>query len=235
MNKVILASLLMTGLSSGVAQADLILNGVHTSTNINQREAYFINAASAGSDNIFIQSLASTTPGFNDGTTFFDGFLSVWQQQGSNWTLVAENDNAPRTGAGNTGGTTVYGQNVLGFVPAQPASGLADPGLTVNLLANTHYMIVESAGGELGYNDTPRLSIGQSIAIGTALQNVFYGQDDQSGGTGEKYSFTNNYTLTVTGNVSQIAAPVSSVPMPAAAWLFGSVLAGFGVMKRKPA
>jgi type IV secretory pathway VirB2 component (pilin) len=184
-----------------------------------------------------MQSVASTTPGSNDGQTFFDGFLSVWQQVGSNWTLVAENDNAPRTGAGNTGGTTVYGQNVLGFVPAQPASGFADPGLTVNLLANTHYMLVSSAGnsGSVGNQDVPTLNIGQSVAVGTPLQNFFTGKDDQSGGTGEAYSWTNNYTLTITGNVSQIAAPVATVPVPGAVWLFGSVLAGFGVMKRKQA
>ena len=247
MNKKIFAGLLLIGLGSGAAQADLVLNNLsHTSTNVNQREVYFINSATAGSDNIFIQSYASTTPGFNDGATFMDGFLSVWQLAGSNWTLVGENDQAQRAGAGNTGGpgdtgpTTIFGQNVLGYVSAQPGSGLADPGLTLNLLANTDYAIVQSAGGAPGFNDVPNISVGQSIAYGTPLQNVFTGQDDLSGGSGTPYSYTNQYTLDVTGNVSQISQPVpptsTSVPVPGAAlWILGSVLSVFFLIKRQPA
>jgi hypothetical protein len=65
------------------------------------------------------------------------------------------------------------------------------------------------------------------------LNNVFYGQDDITGGLGDTYTFSNNYQLTITGNVSQIAPPVGTVPVPAAAWLFGSVLAGFGLLRRR--
>ncbi|MDD5579827.1 MAG: VPLPA-CTERM sorting domain-containing protein [Methylobacter sp.] len=221
MNKNILLALVLFGLSAGAAHASLIIDGVHESTNINQIETYFIKANSTGNVDIFIQS----QPAVGTTDSFMNGFLSVWQQVGSNWSLVGFNDDAPRVGG--SGPTSVFGQSVLGFIPGQPDSGLADPGLPLSLAANNTYLLIQSEN-----HNEPTGSIGQLLVIGSPLQNGFTGLSDLSGGTGEAYSIFNNYQLHINGDVS-LTAPPAAVPLPAAVWLFGSAVAGLGLFGRK--
>ncbi|WP_347986725.1 hypothetical protein [Methylomonas sp. AM2-LC] len=221
-----LGALVLLGLSSGVAQADITANGTHVSTNVNQREEFFVTASTTATDNIYIQSQASTTTTPADWSgTYMDGYLSVWQETGSNWTLVASNDNAPRQVA--FGPTTIYNQSVLGWSSYDNfGQGQADPGLSTSLVAGNTYMIVQSNA-----NDTP---LGTIIPLGQSLTNYFSGKDDATGGGGGTYTFTNNYTLTVTGtNAAFTTAPTSAVPVPGAIWLFASGIAGLGVFRKK--
>jgi hypothetical protein len=236
-----LGALILLGMSSGIVHADITTNGTHVSTNVNQREEYYINVNTTASDNIYIQSQVSTTPGFSvaDGNpTYFDGYLSLWQETGSNWTLVAENDNAPRTSL--YGPTTIYGQSVLGWTSADVyGQGQADPGLKYTLQAGSTYLIVQSEANDAPIGTTfanPSAAIGLQIPVGSSLTNYFQGLDDQTGGGGQAYNFTNNYTLTVTGaNAAFTSAPtVNAVPVPGAVWLFGSMLAGFGLIRKQP-
>jgi hypothetical protein len=69
------------------------------------------------------------------------------------------------------------------------------------------------------------------LASGTAL-NVY------ASATVDKYdlSWWQRFEAPETGNISVTVAPPSAVPIPAAAWLFGSAILGlFGVARRKKA
>jgi hypothetical protein len=258
MKKNIFAALVMFGVSAGAAQASLVISGVHESARPNTIESYFIKADSTGGlADIFIQSQADTS-GFG---SFLNGVLSVWRQDGANWVLAGANDDAARVltaTPATSGSTTVFDPTVTinGYIAGDAASGTADPGLKVNLIADTTYMIVQSErnngptslsldGVPDPANNASNLAgtLGQTFAIGASLPlntvnalNALYGKGDISGGSPSTYNgIFNNYQLKVNGNVAIASLPVAAVPLPAAVWLFGSALAGLGVVGRKKA
>jgi hypothetical protein len=250
MNKTILSTAVILALSSGVAHADVIVNGTHQSAVPNMIEDYFIQANSSGSSNIFLASHKDTVGDFG-GTYSMDGVLSVWQEVGSNWTLIGANDDAARNySAPVLGSKSVYGTPTLDFLTGQPNSGKTDPGLTLNLTAGSTYMIIqsESRNGPTSLSNLSHLTsatgagewagfaLGQTFAVGANPQTALWGTADAvgAGPSAGQYTLINPYTLTVTGNVALVAAP-SAVPLPAAVWLFGSALAGLGVIGRKKA
>ncbi|NOT10807.1 MAG: VPLPA-CTERM sorting domain-containing protein [Methylococcaceae bacterium] len=174
-----------------------------------------------------------------------NGLLSVWQQVGSNWVLVGANDNAPfgltNVTTGLTPDLNAYFVPVHQYIPANPtttppspAGGISDPGLTLNLTGGSTYLILQSdyLNGPTSLSNDVHLTgaLGQTIAIGSNLQaalwNSFFPIGDPA------FSVNNIYDLTVTGNVVTTTAP-AAVPVPAALWLFGSALAGLGVVGRK--
>jgi hypothetical protein len=111
--------------------------------------------------------------------------------------------------------------------------------LTLNLAAGATYMIIDSNVGSgptslaqwADAAGTLAGSLGQTIAVGSNLLAAL--RPDALGyAVGAQI---NPYSLTVTGNVLQTSGAVApaAVPLPAAIWLFGSALAGFGVIGRK--
>lgn len=98
MNKTILASSLALALSTGAAQASLTINSVHDTATPNKIEAYYIQANTSGSSNIFLSSIDTNVDvGGEPLSLAMNGLLSVWQLSGSNWVLVGANDEAPET------------------------------------------------------------------------------------------------------------------------------------------
>jgi hypothetical protein len=232
----ILTTVLLFGVSLTGAQASLLtLNNAsptHTDINGNQIETYFFTANANVTDaRILVQSSDLVTP---NGTLNMDGFLSVWQQVGNNWSLLAFNNDAPRPG--NQGPVSIYGQTTLGFInnPNTQTSGFTDPGIQLNLSSGSNYLVIQSeAGNEPGAIGQQLLGLSSDPLTALSQQGI-----DQGG----PYVF--NYSLSVTDNsglfnanvnITQTSAP-AAVPIPAAIWLFGSVVAGFvGIGRKKNA
>lgn len=247
MKKNIIAAALMFGLSANAAQASLTpISSQHINELSNKIETYFIQALGTGNVDVFIQSQPNAD--YTGENIYLNGLLSVWQQVGNNWSLVGANDDAARVLTGtNPGSTTVYGQSVLNYFPEQTGSGTADPGLSLNLTANSKYMVVQSeylngptslTDGQFNattYASQLNGALGQVLAGGgVGYSSAFKGLSDLSG-AGSDYSFNNTYQLHVNGNVARLASDptISSVPLPAAVWLFGSALVGFTAIGRK--
>lgn len=234
MNKTILASSLALALSTGAANASLTINAVHDTATPNVIEAYYIQANTSGSSNIFLSSVDTTVDvGFGPITLAMNGLLSVWQLSGSNWVLIGANDEAPRDASNSK---NIYNVNVHQWDPADPTGGISDPGLTVNLIKDAIYLILQSDtnNGPTSLSNEQNLvgSLGQTIAVGSPFQAALWGTYDAWGAPTSGVQL-NNYTLTITGDVSQVSAPPAAVPVPAAVWLFGSVLGGFGLFGRR--
>lgn len=232
MNKTILASALALALSTGAAQA-LTINGIHDTATPNLIEAYYIKANTSGSSNIFLSSIDTTVNiGDEPVALAMNGLLSVWQLDGNNWVLIGANDDAPRDASNSK---NIYGVNVHQWQAADPFGGISDPGLTLNLIKDATYLILQSDtyNGPTSLSNDVNLngSLGQTIAVGSPLQAALWGTYDAWGEPTSGVQL-NNYTLTVTGDVSQVSAP-AAVPVPAAVWLFGSVLGGFGLFGRR--
>lgn len=226
MKNKILAAVAILGLFSGVAQASITINGVHETASPNSIESYFFQAVSGGSSDIFLSSAIDPNT-----QLYMNGALSVWQQVGSNWQLVGANNDAPFTSASNLNS---YGVAVHDYTPS-PLSGISDPGLTLNLTAGANYLVIQSdyqnGPTSLANGQDQTGALGQTIAIGSNLQAALWGTYDPFGQPASGLVF-NNFALTITGNVLQTSGP-AAVPVPAAIWLFGSALAGLGVIGRK--
>lgn len=234
MNKKLVSALILLSLSIGSAQASVVasttITGVHEDidTNVNTFETYYFKANTASSLDVYLLS----QPAKEDSTFNMDGFLSVWQQSGNNWVLVAANDDAARPGG--SGPTTVYGQPVFQYNAVVPALGVADPGLTFTPVANATYMVVQSEKG-----NGPSGSLGQLLAINASVQSALLGKaanyNDGSLGVNNLgfYDFHYDYQLILKGNVSVTNGPVSSVPVPSAIWLFATGLFGLRWFGRK--
>ena len=237
--------------STGIAQAAITpINATFNSSNINKIDSYFIKSNGTGNVDIFLQSQLNTELGFE---LPIDFTLTVWEQVGNLWTLIGANAGAARTLEGSTdnGAHTIYGQTVLQY-GGDFGDGMADPGLTLSLTGGNTYMIInsEEKNGpnslsttssvtnlttyELGFTGT----LGQSMAVSSTspgdYRSAFQGLSDLSG-AGETYSLSTPYVLTINGNVSLTPAPTAAVPLPAAAWLFASALAGLGVFGKRKA
>jgi hypothetical protein len=224
MNKNIIAAAVLLGMSISTAQANLTINATHDSAP-NQIETYFFQATTGGASNIFLSSVETVA--------VMDTVLSVWQQSGANWSLVGANDNAAFS---STTGINNFGVAVHQWVSTDPLAGLSDPGLTLNLTSGANYLVINSNYGSgptsLTFNGNGAAvgSMGQTIAIGSSLLAAL--KPDTLGYPAGL--LVNPYTLTVTGNVLQTSGPApAAVPLPAAIWLFGSTLAGFGLFGRK--
>ena len=227
MNKNLLAISMIFGFASGIAHANLIsaTNLSHMTADVNSIEAYYLTTDASGSYNVSLSSITNT-----DGLDM-DGYLSVWEQVGTNWQLIGFNDNAPFTPPANPTASTPtplnnYGSAIHQWTFTDPSGGISDPGLAVNFTANNNYMIIQS--------DTSNGPIAQSVAVGSTLQglqSVLQGQYRPGVPVGLWF---NTYTLNINGvgNLSFIPAP-AAVPLPAAVWLFGSALAGLGMLGRK--
>jgi|CXWL01.1.fsa_nt_gi hypothetical protein len=226
MKKKILVVVAILGLSTaGLAQANLSINNSHMTADTNSIETYFITSNFTGASDISLSSIDNTFAPMN-------GLLSVWKQVGSNWELIGANNDAPftPTAANNdlNPPQNVYGSTVHQWSASDPLGGISDPGLSVGLTAGTNYLVIQSdfQNGPTSLDPlTLAGSVGQTIALGSNLQSALWGQYLPGVPTGV---FFNNYTLTITGDVTP-----SAVPLPAAVWLFGSVLAGLGLVGRK--
>jgi hypothetical protein len=220
MNKIIKTAVVIVGLSSGVVQADITYNGSHNSA-VNNIETYFFQAgALGGSSNIYMSIPGTVAP-------FADTLLSVWEQFGTNWKLVGVNDTAPFS---SLTGINDFGVAVHGWDPKiDPNAGTSDPGLNLALDAGATYMVVDSntLNGPTSLNKfTLAGSLGQTLAISSPVLSALWS-------TNLPTTQISSYTLFVTGDVAKTNGPVSAVPLPAAVWLFGSALAGLGVIGRK--
>ncbi len=225
MKKNILGAVLLFSVSAGAAQASLTFSGTHDAA-ANQLETYFFQATTGGATNIFISSLETVI----DGTSYpMDSILSVWQQNGTNWSLVGANHNAPFS---SLTGVNTFGAAVHQWVITDPLAGLSDPGLNLNLTSGANYLLINSnnaAGPSSLIEGTDGVltgSLGQTIAVGSNLLAALTPDTLGFANTGIQ---VNPYSLTVAGN----APSPPAVPLPAAVWLFGTVLAGFGVFGRK--
>lgn len=227
----ILAPMAFLAITSGVAQAAIItINGSHTTqTPVSEgglgdlSETYFFDATGTGSVDMFMAGL-ETHDFLIDGETevthlpdidvFANTQLIVWKNIGSDYELMGFNNHAPRKAGptANEGPITIYDTPVNGYTgDEQPTSGIADPGLTLNLDAGRYMLTVEDS---------------ENNPIGT-----LFSEGIVSVGTGDEGTFTNPYTLTIRGDFVTEAAVV---PVPAAFWLFGTAVFGFlGFSRRK--
>ena len=244
--KKIIVAIIAVASSVSLAQAAITpINSTFNSSNINKIDTYFIQANGTGNVDIFLQSQLNTEFGFD---LPIDLTLTVWEKVGNLWSLIGANAGAARTLA-DQGATTIYGQTVLQW-SGTFGDGMADPGLSLSMTSGKTYMVVnsEEKNGptslstassvtnqttyEVGFTE----ALGQTIAVSSSspgdYSSAFKGLSDLSG-SGEIYSFNTPYTLTINGNVSLTAAPIAAVPLPAAVWLFASVLAGFGFFGKK--
>ncbi len=225
MKKLILSLMLVSG-SIGMAQANLTLSGSHTSNlQTGVIETYFIKANATGSSDIYVDQDVRA-----DGS-FFNGFLSVWELVGSNWSLVGANNDAPEVAPYLLNS---YGVPIEGGVSGIPGQGQSDSGLTLNLTANSTYMIAQSEdlNGPTSLDDQGAGTLGQLLAVGSNYTNAF------KNGASAFYdssssAYINTYNIFVTGNVSLTPAPIAAVPLPASVWLFASAIGGFFVSRRK--
>ena len=225
MKKLILSLMLVSG-SIGMAQANLTLSGSHTSNlQTGVIETYFIKANATGSSDIYVDQDVRA-----DGS-FFNGFLSVWELVGSNWSLVGANNDAPEVAPYLLNS---YGVPIEGGVSGIPGQGQSDSGLTLNLTANSTYMIAQSEdlNGPTSLDDQGAGTLGQLLAVGSNYTNAF------KNGASAFYdssssAYINTYSIFVTGNVSLTPAPIAAVPLPASVWLFASAIGGFFVSRRK--
>lgn len=234
MIRTLITSLVMFGVSVGVAQANLTLTGSHTS-NLEQGviETYFIKADATGIADIFVDQDVRA-----DGS-FFNGFLSVWQLIGSNWSLVGANNDAPEVAPLYV--VNSYGVPIEGAVSGFPGQGQSDSGLTLALTANSTYMIAQSEDlngpTSIDNNLNGVITYGQTMAVGSNYVSGF------NNGAITFYDSTNlpyvnNYIIQInpidtTVGVSLTPAPIAAVPLPATAWLFASALAAFTSIRRK--
>ena len=218
--------MLLSG-SIGIAQANLTLTGSHTSNLQNGViETYFIKANATANADIYVDQNVRA-----DGSAF-NGFLSVWQLVGSNWSLVGANNDAPEVAPNYTFNS--YGVSIKNAVLGFPNQGQSDSGLTLGLTANSTYMIAQSEdlNGPTSLDDQGVGTLGQLLAVGSNYKNAFKnGASDFYDSTNAAY--INTYSIFVTGNVSLTPAPIAAVPLPPSVWLFASALVGFFVRKRK--
>ena len=225
MKKLILSLMLLSG-SIDMAQANLTLTGSHTSNLQNGViETYFIKANATASSDIYVDQNVRA-----DGS-FFNGFLSVWELVGSNWSLVGANNDAPEVAPYLLNS---YGVPIEGGVSGIPGQGQSDSGLTLNLTANSTYMIAQSEdeNGPTSLDNQGVGTLGQLLAVGSNYTNAF------KNGASAFYdssssAYINTYSIFVTGNVSLTPAPIAAVPLPASVWLFASAIGGFFVSRRK--
>ena len=200
MRKKFITPFLMLGVFITDAQANITIPGSHTS-NLQKGviETYFIKANATGSADIYVDQNVRV-----DGS-FFNGFLSVWQLVGSNWSLVGANNDAPEVAPYLLNS---YGVTIEGGVSGIPGQGQSDSGLTLNLTANSTYMIVQSEdlNGPSSLDDQGNGTFGQSIAVGSNYINAFKNGAstfyDSSNG-----SYVNSYTIFVNGAASLTTAP----------------------------
>ena len=225
MKKLILSLMLLSG-SIDMAQANLTLTGSHTSNLQNGViETYFIKANATASSDIYVDQNVRA-----DGSPF-NGFLSVWQLVGSNWSLVGANNDAPEVAPYLLNS---YGVSIKNAVSGIPGAGQSDSGLTLGLTANSTYMIAQSEdlNGPTSLDDQGVGTLGQLLAVGSNYTNAF------KNGASAFYdstnaAYVNTYSIFVTGNVTLTPAPIAAVPLPATVWLFASAIVGFFVRKRK--
>ena len=218
--------MLLSG-SIDMAQANLTLTGSHTSNLQNGViETYFIKANATGSADIYVDQNVRA-----DGSPF-NGFLSVWQLVGSNWSLIGANNDATEVAPNYT--LNSYGVSIKNAVLGFPGQGQSDSGLTLGLTANSTYMIAQSEdlNGPTSLDDQGVGTLGQLLAVGSNYKNAF------KNGASAFYDSTsaayiNTYSIFVNGNVTLTPAPIAAVPLPATVWLFASAIVGFFVRKRK--
>ena len=224
----LITSLVMFGASVGVAQANLTLTGSHTSNlAIGEIETYFIKADATGSADIFVDQDVRADD------SFFNGYLSVWQLIGSNWSLVGANNDAPEVAPYLVNS---YGVPIEGAVSGLPGQGQSDSGLTLALTANSTYMIAQSEDlngpTSIDNNLNGVITYGQTMAVGSnyvsGFNNGALAFYDESNAP-----YLNNYIIQINGSVSLTPAPIAAVPLPATAWLFASALAAFTSIRRK--
>ena len=200
MRKKFITPFLMLGVFITDAQANITIPGSHTSNLQNGViETYFIKANATGSADIYVDQKVRA-----DGSAF-NGFLSVWQLVGSNWSLIGANNDAPEVAPYLLNS---YGVTIKGGVSGVPGQGQSDSGLTLNLTANSTYMIVQSEdlNGPTSLDDQGNGKLGQSIAVGSnyikAFKNgasAFYDSSSSA--------YINTYSIFVNGNVSLTTAP----------------------------
>jgi hypothetical protein len=244
MKKTLLTTLAVLGMTSVTAQASITINGTHDTALPNKIETYFFKANTSGASDIFLSS-QQAKPSAVEGVEglSMNGLISVWQQVGSNWQLVGANDDAARQASNSV---NVYGVNVHDWQAADPTGGISDPGLNLELTAGATYLLIQSdqSNGPKSLAKIPLPlteddlagPLGQTIAIGSPLEAALWGSNESwleptSG------AWLNDYVINISGDITreQGPAPVTGVPVPAAVWLFGSALAGFGVVRRKKA
>ena len=200
MRKKFITPFLMLGVFITDAQANITIPGSHTSNLLNGAiETYFIKADTTSSTDIFVNQNVRA-----DGSSF-NGFLSVWQLVGSNWSLIGANNDAPEVAPYLLNS---YGVPIKGGVLGIPGQGQSDSGLTLNLTANSTYMIVQSEdlNGPSSLDDQGNGTLGQTIPVGSNYINGF------NNGASAFYDSTNGpyvntYSITVNGAASLTSEP----------------------------
>jgi len=213
MKKLLLAATVLAVSASGAQAATLTYEGTHAA--VNTIETYWVHVNSGD-----ITMIMDTLSDGMDATWAIwqkvDGSFVAGQPEDSDWALVDVNYGATSSTdlsvPVNDFGVPLR-NGYVGTASLVP-TGTSDPGGVFSGLSGDYLITVNGV-----LNDPWGFLPGDLMSLG------FQGVEE----LGEINTYPHNYKFTITGDVSE----VSQVPVPAAVWLFGTALAGFGTLSRK--
>jgi hypothetical protein len=197
--------------------ADYAAIGV--STNYNNFAGIMFSVSTAGSLDLF-------TDDRDDLDVETGSVLYVFKQDSSahdsDWTLTYWNEEGPRINPGTNHPVNGYGVSISGREPASTLvdTGSADPGVTETFAIGTYLALYVN-----GFSDSvANRDIGSKLSDGFITSTAI-----------ETPQGPVDFYLRAASNSTAVFGPVAPVPVPGAAWLMGSILAGFGAFGRKKA
>lgn len=205
--------------------------GVGTSLNNplvdNQIAAYHFDVLTAGSVDAY-------TNDHDDANSIAATYIYQKDAVGTDWTLVKYSFQGPRID--NLTAHNVFGVSITGYIN-QFSNGTSDSGVRSNFDVGSYVAFVVADGGRVfGHYPTganPSIDpTGAKLSSGLSWSWLTGDPTDLYTSVAGLSDFTikaSPGSLALVGPTVEVAA----VPVPAAVWLMGSVLAGFGVAGRK--
>jgi len=220
-------------------------NAVLFAYDVDDDDTYFVDLGVTGQDLVNEASVDFTDPGL---ATFLSNNPSA------QWTIIASVNDTDLVGGPPAAGASLANAGVVSTsTSGNPAVGTSSDTLTQQGIMNDWLALVQTASGGLAafsVDGTDPVSANAPrnggffndslIAVG-ASSAIFYSQADPADGATQANDSVTNQVGTA-GTLAQSAASlgyggeievnVAAVPVPAAAWLFGSALAGLTVIRR---